>query len=210
MPFDLVVFDCDGVVVDSEPIAHDILIGLLAEHGVILTREQAYGHFLGQTKDEIGKRVRELLRHPLPPDFMHVFEQRLHGALARHVVPMEGVRTLLDSIEAPVCIASNSSRDRLHLCLRVAGLLPYFEPHIFSADDVPRPKPAPDLYLHAAHMMGVEPSRCCVLEDSVSGVRAALTAGMTTFGFARSTSANALVAAGAITVSSLLSLQTLL
>jgi HAD superfamily hydrolase (TIGR01509 family) len=205
MPFELVIFDCDGVLVDSEPIAHRVLVDLLAEHGVQLTMQHAYTQFLGQTNEEVGRRVATLLKRTLPTDFLPTFRARLDDALRTDLQPVESVRTVLDNLAIPFCVASNSSHERIRLSLAVTNLLERFESRIFSANDVARPKPAPDLYLHAARTLGANPNKCCVIEDSFNGIRAALAANMTAFGLARLTPVDQLIAAGATATSSSLS-----
>jgi HAD superfamily hydrolase (TIGR01509 family) len=181
--FDLLICDCDGVIIDSEIVCDRVLAAALREAypGRDLTPALA-GSFGLQTPD-ILERVAAHLAEPLPEGFFERLDREIVTALHREAVAIEGVREALARIELPVAIASNSSPDWIELSLARAGLTQRVGPAIFSADRVPQPKPAPDVYLLTAREMGVAPSRCLVVEDSRSGVTAARTAGMAVIGF---------------------------
>lgn len=203
---ELIIFDCDGVLVDSEPIALRVLLESVTKAGLNLPAGVAAARFLGlslqstQTilADEFGVRLNE--------DDLARMRRGLYAAFETELKPTIGVAEALDEISLPRCVASSSQLERIALSLKVAGLHARLEPHIFSASMVARGKPAPDLFLHAATAMGAEPGRCVVVEDSPFGVQAARRAGMRAFGYVGGSHArapdhaNALRAAGASVV----------
>jgi len=197
--FDLVIFDCDGVLVDSEPIANRVLADQLEAIGLSMPEEEVMRRFVGRTRDGCLALAAELLGRPLPPDFGTKWDEALFEALRNEVKAIDGVIELIGTLGIPFCVASNGTRERLRLTLEAAGLLPLFDGRIYCAADVARPKPAPDLFLHAAKTMGTPPSQTAVIEDTPTGARAGIAAGMTVFGFAGGTSSSrpALEAEGA-------------
>ena len=210
--FDLVIFDCDGVLVDSEPIANRILAERLRKVGLHMPEEEVMRKFVGRTREGCLALAAELLGHPLPPDFAHKWDAALFEALRNEVKAIDGVVELIQGLSIPFCVASNGTRDRLRLTLEAAGLLALFEGRIYCAADVAHPKPAPDLFLHAAKSMGAAPSRSAVIEDTPTGARAGKAAGMTVFGFAGGTSSTraALEAEGAEVFGEMATLATLI
>jgi HAD superfamily hydrolase (TIGR01509 family) len=187
--YDLVIFDNDGVLVDSEAAASRILADLLAACGLPLGAEACREAFTGRSLAGVREEVERRLRRRLPAGFEARYHARLFEAFRTELAAVPGVASALERIRVPTCVASSGSRARIRLALAVTGLLARFEGRIFSADDVARGKPAPDLFLHAARRLGVDPARCAVVEDSGPGVEAANAAGMTAFGFARATPA---------------------
>jgi HAD superfamily hydrolase (TIGR01509 family) len=196
-PPGLVIFDCDGVLVDSEPIANRVFARMLAEQGLEFTQAQMFDLFVGRTFADCLASVAERLGHPLPADFEDEHDRCLSEALAAELMPVPGVRQVLDGLTAPFCVASNGAPDKLRFSLHKVGLLPRFEGRLFSAAEVARGKPAPDLFLHAARRLGVAPAACIVVEDSPAGVAAGVAAGMTVLGFAACMPAARLREAGA-------------
>jgi HAD superfamily hydrolase (TIGR01509 family) len=184
LSFDLVIFDCDGVLVDSEPLANRVLAERLAAAGLGMPLAEVMRTFVGKTREACITRAAELLGRPLPEGFAAEWDRVLYAALREELRAVEGVVDVLDGLRIPCCVASNSSRERLRLGLEATGLWPRFEGRAFSAEDVAHPKPAPDLFLHAARSMKVAPARCAVVEDTPTGVRAAVAAGMPVFAFA--------------------------
>ena len=184
MSYDLVIFDCDGVLVDSEPIANRVDAGQLASIGLKLSPEEIMRKFLGRTKEGVIALAAEMLGRDLPEGFVERWDAALMEALGNEVRAIEGVAEAIRALRIPFCAASNSTPGRLRLSLRTSGLLPLFEGRMFSAEEVAHPKPAPDLFLHAAKTLGAEPSRCVVIEDTPTGARAATAAGMTVLGYA--------------------------
>lgn len=195
--FELVIFDCDGVLVDSEILCHQVLMQMIAEHGVVLTLEEALGHFMGTSNESCLAAVSAVVGRPMPEDFMAQFAERTIAAFGESLMPVPGIEGVLQSLSWPFCVASNGPREKMGFTLGHTGLLPHFEGRIFSAQDVERPKPAPDLFLHAARSCGVDAAKCVVIEDSPTGVKAARAAGMTVVGYAAMGHAEKLLAAGA-------------
>jgi HAD superfamily hydrolase (TIGR01509 family) len=168
-PLELVIFDNDGVLVDSEPHAQRVTIALLTELGWPLSPDDCTERFLGRS---------------LPADFEDRYHAGLFEAFATGLTPIPGVTEALGRIAVPACVASSGSHERLRLALTTTGLFDRFAGRIFSAQDVTRGKPAPDLFLHAARTLGVDPTRCAVIEGNPAGVEAANAAGMLALGYA--------------------------
>jgi HAD superfamily hydrolase (TIGR01509 family) len=195
--FELLILDCDGVVVDSEPITIRVLTDMLNELGAAIDVEEAAQKFIGHTFARTLELVVELLGAPLPHDFVSNYRDRTFSALDAGLKPVPGIETVLDQITIPYCIASNGPHAKMRKTLGITSLLSRFEGRMFSSADVPRGKPFPDLFLFAAGHFAVQPSACLVVEDSASGVAAALAAGMHVYGFAGGTPEDRLLAAGA-------------
>jgi len=187
MMFDLVIFDNDGVLVDSEWHANGILAALLTECGLPCTRERSIADYLGTTLASVRERVERTLGRALPADFEDRYHAQLFDVFRTELTAVPGVADALDRIEMPTCVASSGTHERIRLALTSTGFYARFEGRIFSAQDVAHGKPEPDLFLHAARTLGIHPERCAVIEDSPMGVEAANRAGMTAFGFARLT-----------------------
>jgi HAD superfamily hydrolase (TIGR01509 family) len=197
-----VVFDCDGVLVDSERITNRVWAGLLTDIGLPTTTEQSLATYMGNTMARCLEIVEERLGRAAPGDLLPRFHVAAREALARDVVAVEGIVPLLDGLDAmgiPYAVASNGEHEKMRTTLGVTGLLSRFEGRRFSASDVAHPKPAPDLYLHAAQAMGLEPAATLAVEDSPLGVQAAHRAGLTVIGYAELVSPERLTAAGAVT-----------
>lgn len=202
MPFELqresahravaaVVFDCDGVLVDSEPIANRVMSALLAEHGIELTPLQCMERFIGLTVDAEAASIRTEFGVHLEDVLERELTSRTIQAFAGELRATAGVRAILDSLTVPRAVASNSRHERVIAALSATGLLGYFSSRIISADRVARPKPAPDVYLAAAHLLRCRPEQCLAIEDSPSGIRAARAAGMRAVGYCGAGHANA-------------------
>lgn len=213
-PFDLVIFDCDGVLVDSERITSRIFAALLAEIGLHYSMEQMFDTFVGNSMAHVIEIVTERLGHAPPADLVSRYHAQSFVALANELQPVDGIIALLDALDAAgvaYCVASNGEHAKMRTTLGATGLLARFEGCRFSSEDVPHPKPAPDLFLHAAVRMGALPSRCVVIEDSPLGVRGACAAGMTVVGYTDLMPAERLRAEGARdTVSNMSMLSALL
>jgi HAD superfamily hydrolase (TIGR01509 family) len=191
-PFDLVIFDNDGVLVDSEPVANAVLARLLTEYGFPCTVEESLAAFMGRSVPQVRAIVEERLGRALPDDLEARYRADLYPSFASSLQPIPGVVEALRAIVLPVCVASSGTHERIRLTLGCTGLWDHFGGRVFSAQDVTHGKPAPDLFLHTAATLGVEPRRCAVVEDSPAGVTAANAAGMTSFAFARLAPASAL------------------
>ena len=193
----LVIFDCDGVVVDSERISHAVLVEMLAELGVRLSLEEAFDRFIGASEPKTLKIIASLIGHEPPSDMAAQFAERSQAAFLKTLTAVPGVEEVLSALVQPYCVASNGSRKKVNFTLGHTGLIDRFPDRIFSAEEVANPKPAPDLFLHAAHSLGAVPARCLVIEDTPRGIMAARAAGMFAVGFCAMTPAYRLREAGA-------------
>ncbi|MEU0040229.1 HAD family hydrolase [Streptomyces sp. NPDC006333] len=199
MRYDLVIFDNDGVLVDSEPISNRLLAAYLTELGHPTSYEESIRDYMGSAMHRVHDLVLERTGQRLPEDFDDVFHGRVFAAFERELRPVAGVVLVLEKLAAdgvPYCVASSGSHERIRVGHRTTGLDQWFdEGRVFSSQDVGRGKPAPDLFLHAAERMGVPPRRCVVVEDSPLGVQAANAAGMDVYGFTAMTPAARLTGA---------------
>ena len=182
MRWDLVIFDCDGVLIDSELLSVRADRECLAECGIALSVEEVLERYTGISFAGMVADLEE--RHgPLPADFADRHRTRLWPLFEKELQAIPGVTAILDSLTCKICVASSGRPERLKHALSLVGLYDRFQPNIFSATEVRRGKPAPDLFLYAAERMGVMPERCVVIEDSMPGVTAAVAAGMGVIGF---------------------------
>lgn len=196
-PIRSIIFDCDGVLVDSEPISNRVLAEVLTAIGLPMTTEQSRDLFLGRAWASNVETIERLLGAPPPPDLTERYRTARDAALRAEVRPVPGIENALDRIDLPSCVASSGDHDKMRLTLGQTGLLERFAGRIFSATDVGRGKPAPDLFLHAAARMGFDPATTVVVEDSLPGVQAGATAGMRVLAYAGTgDGAAALAAAG--------------
>jgi HAD superfamily hydrolase (TIGR01509 family) len=193
---DLLIFDCDGVLIDSERITNRVFAQMLRELGLEVTEDYMAEQFYGRSAAESVQRAQRLLGRPLPEGFEERYGERSRAVLAKEVQLMPGVAEMLAMLDCPCAIASNGLRVKMEITLRATGLLPRFAGRWFCIDDVQHGKPAPDLYLLAARTFQARPARCVVVEDSPTGVAAGLAAGMTVLGYAAHTPAERLLAAG--------------
>ena len=180
---DLVIFDCDGVLVDSEMIFARVLGERLRAAGFPATTAEALDIGFGKNRDTLTATVEERYARPLPEGFFETMRERTASILERELRPMPGVTELLTALPQARCVASNGHLPRVRQRLALTRLLGFFDPHVFSATQVAAGKPAPDLFLLAAHQLGASPASCLVVEDSVIGVAAAVAAGMPVVGF---------------------------
>jgi HAD superfamily hydrolase (TIGR01509 family) len=180
----LLIFDCDGVLVDSEVLALATLRELMAELGRPLSMDEALDAFAGGSLADTLATAARLLGRPIPDDTGRRYGERLFERFRRELKPVDGVREAILALPWRRCVASSSTPERLRLSLAVTGLAPLFGDDVFSAVQVERGKPAPDLYLFAARALGEAPARCIVIEDTARGVVAGRAAGMTVIGFA--------------------------
>jgi HAD superfamily hydrolase (TIGR01509 family) len=185
----VVIFDCNGVLVDSEIIVAEVAAQELTRAGFPLTPEIVSRFFTGRRPSDMFAEVEAAYRKKLPPDFATVVTAMTVQRLRAEVRATRHMDYALTWLRGPKCVASSSTIDRVRVSLEITGLLRFFEPNIYSASDVPRGKPAPDLFLYVAGRMGVTPSQCIVVEDSPAGIAAATAAGMTSVGFVGGTHA---------------------
>lgn len=183
----LVIFDCDGVLVDSEPIAIRVHVALGAEHGWPLTPADVIERFVGRSSTAIAEQIAERVGPDVAAEWTRGFEARHRDEVEAGLSPVEGIEYAVDALAdlgLPTCVASSGSHDKMAHTLGRTGLYDRFAGRIFSATEVAHGKPAPDVFLHAAARMGVAPEHCVVVEDSLNGLRAARAAGMRSFAYA--------------------------
>ncbi len=187
MPPNLVIFDCDGVLVDSEPIVNDVESEFFATLGVTIDPREARRRFQGKTVTDVAGAVAAALGRPLSAEALYTWGMTTALGLVTSLQAVPGIRDVVEWLVrtgTPVCVASQSPLPRVRLSLAVTDLSRYFADDVFTASMVARPKPAPDLFLHAAATMGIPASCCIVVEDSPTGILAADAAGMTALGYA--------------------------
>jgi len=185
--FGLVIFDCDGVLVDSERLSIRVDAVYLERLGWPMEEAEIIERFVGRSDADMRAVIEEYLGGPVPAEIDEEFDRLYRETFERELVPVEGVSDVLDRLNVagiPVCVASSGSHAKIRRSLALTELAHYFGDRIFSATDVARGKPEPDLFLHAARSLGASPGECAVIEDSVYGVEAALAAGMQPFAFA--------------------------
>ncbi|MDQ3759996.1 MAG: HAD family hydrolase [Actinomycetota bacterium] len=193
----LVIFDCDGVLVDSEPISCRMMAEALTAEGLPYTTEQCMRDYMGRAWDDSLRLIAGKLGHAPTEGFTEGFRERRDAALRKEVEPVPGVREAIAAIGAKRCVASSGTHEKIRLTLGQTGLLALFDGAIFSATEVARGKPAPDLFLHAARTLGHEPKLCAVVEDTPVGIEAARAAGMTALAYVDNVSRAILEEAGA-------------
>jgi HAD superfamily hydrolase (TIGR01509 family) len=183
MNFDLIIFDCDGVLIDSELLSNRSEVEFLKTFGIEFDLTDYMNRFVGKNTKDVLKGIELLHGMKLSEESWKLVEDNTSKVFQTELKPIIGIFELLASTDKAKCVASSSSLERLYLTLRITGLFDRFSPHIFSAEQVDRGKPAPDLFLFAAKHMQVHPNRCVVIEDSLTGVRAGVAAGMTVLGY---------------------------
>jgi HAD superfamily hydrolase (TIGR01509 family) len=196
---ELVIFDCDGVLVDSERVANEVFAQVLEEVcGLKFTLEDMFDTFVGHSRVQCLQKIEAMIGKAPPPELDLRYQQDINQALAESVAAIDGIESVLEHLALPYCVASSGSHDKMQMTLGKTGLMRFFEGNIFSTSEVERGKPHPDIYLHAARTMGVDdPARCLVVEDSPIGITGAVAAGMQVFGFAELMPAHKLKASGA-------------
>ncbi|MCK9511762.1 MAG: HAD family phosphatase [Pigmentiphaga sp.] len=207
-PFDAILFDCDGVLVDSEPITCRVLAEMLGELGWPISVHETMERFIGKMVKDQAALIQEQTGFALTEDWLAGFRARRDDALARELVAVPGAKAAVDTLSSRlrgrIAVASGADRGKILLQLRKTGLLPSFESQVYSGQEMPRSKPFPDVYLAAANGLGVAPRRCAVVEDTVTGATAGVAAGATVFGYsppeAGHSGAEALLAVGAVAV----------
>jgi HAD superfamily hydrolase (TIGR01509 family) len=196
MNWQLIIFDCDGVLVDSEPISNRIMAEVLTENGLPTTLGMCYEHFMGRTMGDCVSILASRFGHTVTADFVDTVRARTLAALREEIEPVAGIAAALARIHVPVCVASSGQMVKMRTTLQHTGLLHHFEGRLFSAAGMARGKPHPDIFLRAAEAMDAQPGACAVVEDSPVGVRAGVAAGMTVFAYAGLTDGKELSAAG--------------
>jgi len=184
LPISLVIFDCDGVLVDTERIAVKIDVVVLGKLGWTMTEAEVIERFMGRSDEEMTREIEAHLGRRLPASWEEPFRHLYREAFAAELTPVPGIVEALDAIAIPTCVASSGTHEKIHFTLGLTGHYERFSGRIFSVSEVARGKPAPDLFLHAAQRLGVPPAGCAVVEDSPYGIKAARAAGMRAFGYA--------------------------
>jgi HAD superfamily hydrolase (TIGR01509 family) len=195
--FDLVIFDCDGVLVDSERIINQVFADMLNEIGLPVTLEDMFEQFVGRSMSQCLELITEMLGAQPPEDFVGNYRRRTTSALLSKLTAVPRIENALDQIQLRYCVASSGDHDKMRTTLGITGLLPRFEGKLYSVTEVEKGKPHPDVFLYAAHKQAVAPSSCVVIEDTPTGVKAGIAAGMTVYGYAALTPASRLLEAGA-------------
>ncbi|MBU1359880.1 MAG: HAD family phosphatase [Gammaproteobacteria bacterium] len=207
-PFEAVLFDCDGVLVDSEPITNGVLAQMLGELGWQLTVQESMRLFTGKAVKDESALIESRTGFVLTPEWLTTFRLRRNAALERDLVAIpnavDAVRAIHRATDGRIACASGADRHKVELQLEMIGILECFEGRVFSGHEMPRSKPAPDVYLAAAAALGADPTRCAVVEDTVTGATAGAEAGATVFGYSPSdlghSGPDALRAAGAVRI----------
>lgn len=201
-----IVFDCDGVLVDSEMLASRVEAEVARDLGLALTTAEAHDLFLGKTVDGVFELIGARAGRPPSPSFVYNWAFATARAFVRELQPVAGVRAVVEELRArghALAVASQSPLARVRLSLEVTGLADLFGEHVYVTSMVARPKPAPDIYLLAASRLGVAPQNCLVIEDSPAGVAAALACGMRAIGYDASGRSEAMRASGGVTIHSM-------
>jgi HAD superfamily hydrolase (TIGR01509 family) len=188
VPFDAVLFDCDGVLVDSELITNRVLAQMLGELGWSISVEDTMRLFIGKLVRDEAARIEANTGVAITEEWLVQFRERRNAALERELVEVNGapaaVRALHEALDGRIAVASGADRHKVEMQLKKTGMLEYFEGRVFSGHEMPRSKPFPDVYLAAAKGLGVDPRRCAVVEDTITGATAGVAAGATVFGYA--------------------------
>lgn len=178
-----IIFDCDGVLVDSEPLSNQVMVNLANEAGANIDLEYAYNYFKGNSLQNCVEQITALIKNEIPFDFISAYREQSFKKFKNEIKPIEGVKNTLDNLEIPFCVASSGPENKIRLNLELTGLLSYFESKIFSCYTIEKWKPDPAVFIWAAETMGFKPSECLVVEDSLIGVEAAINGGFDVFGF---------------------------
>ncbi len=182
MTFKAIIFDCDGVIVDTESIANRIMQSKLAQLGLVLSDQYVQAEFTGYTTDHNLEKIKALLTRELPPSFKEDYKADFQAAIAKHLDPIQGIPELLDNLRPLVAMATNAQRQEMEFKLAKIGLTSVFNQR-FCVNDVTHAKPSPEIYLLAAESLQVSAKDCLVIEDSPAGIQAGVRAGMTVYAY---------------------------
>lgn len=186
------IFDCDGVLVDSEAIGNQVLVDLANELGANIDLDYAFKHFKGHSIYSCMSKIQDLISVNLPGDFEQRYRKQSYGNFRNYIKPIPGVKEVVENLKIPFCVASSGPLSKIRLNLEFTGLLPYFDGKIFSCYTVQKWKPNPAVFLWAAESMGFEPRECLIIEDSISGVKAGKSGGFDVYGYIEQDSGNKL------------------
>lgn len=198
-----VIFDCDGVLVDSEPIGNQVLVDMANELGANIDLDYAYKHFKGHQMQNCADQIQALIPNTLPDDFIHEYRQRSFEVFKSDIKPVEGVKGLIKSLQIPYCVASSGPENKIRLNLELTKLLPFFENKIFSCYSIQKWKPNPAVFIWAAESLGFKPEECIIIEDSITGVQAAKNGGFDVIGYTKHDFNNELKSEATFTYSSM-------
>ena len=205
-----IIFDSDGVLVDSETLSARVFQEMARELGFDLDFETAVEQFAGTSMKDNLQFIRDNIQGPMPEDFEQEFRQRTYEVYKSELKAVEGVHDLIDKLQCPFCVASSGPAEKVRLNLGLVNLLDKFEGRIYSSYDIKKWKPDPGIFLHAAKEMGFTPEQCLVIEDSASGIRAAISGGFMVFALARERKKSHFEQLGAVTFKSMMELEGLL
>lgn len=183
MPTEYIIFDCDGTLVDSEPLENKLFATMLCEQGIDISTDEATQRFRGMKTADCIAEAEKQANKKLPDNFTSMLRKRSAEIFKNELKPIPGVHDLISSLNLPMAVASSGSKEKIELSLTITGLLPFFDDRIFSSYDLGSWKPEPDIFLHSLNQMGGEPHQCCVVEDSIPGILAGLAAGMKVFAY---------------------------
>jgi len=203
MSIDLIIFDCDGVLVDSEPLANEELRLALRDWGLDLSLQEVIRHFVGLSMSSVIEKAENMAGKKIHENFLEDLQEKTFAAFRAGLKPVQGIASVLENLRAQdqkICVASSGDFTKMDLTLGLTGLQDFFTGRIYSATQVRRGKPYPDLYLHAADQMAVEPARCLVIEDSLPGVQGAVAAGMEVLAYSVRGEDQALAKAGGMVI----------
>ena len=178
-----IIFDCDGVLVDSEPIGNQVMVTMANELGAQINLEYAYQNFKGNALKNCINQIADLIDEEMPSNFEFEYRRRSFEMFKNNIKPVDGVLDVVKNLDIPFCVASSGPVNKIQLNLEITGLWPYFKSNVFSCYSVQKWKPDPAVFLWAAETMGFHPSECVVIEDSIIGVNAAINGGFDVFGF---------------------------
>lgn len=178
-----IIFDCDGVLVDSEPLGNRVMVELANECGANIDLEYAYTHFKGNSLQKCIDQITHLIGKEIPFDFEEEYRHLSFEMFKKEIQPISGIKEVVEQLDIPFCVASSGPENKIRLNLKLTGLLPYFENKIFSCYSIEKWKPDPSVFIWAANTMGFKPNECLVVEDSPIGVEAAIKGGFDVFGF---------------------------
>lgn len=197
MKYKCVIFDCDGVLVDSEKISNHVLIEMFASQGVKLDFNYATEHFSGTSLKEIFSFLEEQTRKELPEGFMEDYRKRTFELFKTNLKPINGVEDVLKKLKIPICVASSGPMKKILLNLATTGLVHYFNDNIFSSYEIKKWKPDPGIFIYAADNMGFKIQDCAVIEDSIAGVKAGIAGGFDVYAYSKPKNKNQLEKEGA-------------
>jgi HAD superfamily hydrolase (TIGR01509 family) len=195
--FGLVIFDCDGVLVDSELITNRVFARMLNELGIAVSLEDMFERFVGRSMPQCLEIITKLLGRAVPPHFVEEYQTQSAAALRSELKAVADIETVLEALRIPYCVASSGTHEKMQTTLEITGLFPQFRGKMYSVTEVAQSKPFPDVFLYAARQQGVTPADCAVIEDTPTGVQAGVAAGMTVFGYCAFTPKRRLIEAGA-------------